>query len=136
PQNGEPYDFEAGRRELLEKANATVPLEEIEILKDYTGLRSGSNDYMPIVGPLVDAKSTLRRFPELAKGAKIDHTEYMYHEGLYMINGTGGYGFVLAPYLASQLCAHLTQSTPVTDGLEPSRFFKRWVKNADQGEKQ
>jgi tRNA 5-methylaminomethyl-2-thiouridine biosynthesis bifunctional protein len=130
-QNDEPYDIEAGRRELIEKALATVPLEEVEVVRDYVGLRSGSNDYMPIVGPLVNAAATLRRHPELAKGAKMDSSEYVYHKDLYMINGTGGYGFVLAPYLASQLCAHLTEGKPVTDGLEPSRFFKRWVKSAE-----
>ncbi|MEA3522053.1 MAG: FAD-dependent oxidoreductase, partial [Campylobacterota bacterium] len=44
-KNSETYDIEAGRAELLEKASQTIELKDIEIVKDYTGLRSGSNDY-------------------------------------------------------------------------------------------
>lgn len=46
----EPYDIESGRAELLEKAAHSIELEDVEVIKDYTGLRSGSFDYMPLVG--------------------------------------------------------------------------------------
>ncbi len=135
-KSNEAYDIEAGRKELIEKATATVALENIEVLKDYTGLRSGSNDYMPLLGRIVDAAATLRRYPELAKGASIDEADYRYHPDLYMINGTGGYGFVLAPYLASQFSEHIISGTSVDARLEPSRFFKRWVKSAGNEERE
>lgn len=129
-RSAEPYDFEAGRRELIEKATETVALENVEILRDYTGLRSGSNDYLPILGPLVDTAATLEQFPELAHGAAVDPEAYRYHEGVYMINGSGGYGFVLAPYLASQFAEHLRRALPLDPAMLPSRFFTRWVKRA------
>jgi tRNA 5-methylaminomethyl-2-thiouridine biosynthesis bifunctional protein len=127
-RNAEPYDYEAGRAELIAKATGTVKLENIEILRDFTGLRSGSNDYMPLLGSIVDADATLQAHPELRKGAKLEASGYVNYEGLYMINGTGGYGFVLGPYLAKQFADHLVHGTPVDPALEPSRFFRRWVK--------
>ena len=123
-----PYDVEAGRKELLEKVRSTVRLGEIEILRDYTGLRSGSNDYLPMLGRLVDSEATLAAHPELRKGARVAPEAYCYHEGLYMINGSGGYGFVLAPYLAAQLERHIGRGEPIDPRIEPSRFFGRWAK--------
>jgi tRNA 5-methylaminomethyl-2-thiouridine biosynthesis bifunctional protein len=135
PQRSEePYDIESGRKELIEKATGTVRLEAVEVLRDYTGLRSGSNDYLPLLGRLVDAEATLREYPQLQKGQSIDPDTYRYHPDLYMINGSGGYGFVLAPYLASMLCRHLVKEEPLDPQLEPLRFFNRWVKMADNDE--
>ena len=127
-RNPEPYDYEAGRAELIAKATGTVKLENIEVLRDFTGLRSGSNDYMPLLGSVVDSGATLQAYPELRKGAKLEGSAYVNHEGLYMINGTGGYGFVLGPYLAKQFAEYLTGGGTIDPTLEPSRFFRRWVK--------
>ena len=89
----EPYDIEAGREELLEKASRTMKLENIEIIKDYTGLRSGSFDYMPMVGSLVLSKETLQNREIRFKVKNPNYEEYTYYPNLYMINGSGGYGF-------------------------------------------
>lgn len=123
-----PYDFEQGRAELLEKAARTVRLENVEILKDYTGLRSGSNDYYPIVGKVADAKATLERHPELLKGTKTDAASFVYYPELYMLNGTGGYGFVLAPLLSSILASELLGGAALPGALDPARFLYRWAK--------
>jgi hypothetical protein len=48
---------------LLEKASKTLKLNNINIINDYTGLRSGSNDYLPMLGSLVDAEATLENIP-------------------------------------------------------------------------
>jgi len=130
-RNPEPYDYEAGRAELIAKATGTVKLENIEILRDFTGLRSGSNDYMPLLGSIVDSEATLQLHPELRSGAKLAASAYVDHEGVYMINGTGGYGFVLGPYLAQQFADHLKTGRPIDPLLAPSRFFSRWVKRAE-----
>jgi len=123
-----PYDFEKGRAELLAKAAKTVALEDVEVLKDYTGLRSGSNDYYPLVGPVADAEASLRAHPELRKGVKISADALVYYPDLYMVNGTGGYGFVMGPLLGRYLASYLLEGTPVPAALEPARFFYRWVK--------
>ncbi len=127
PDAGEEYDLETGRKELLEKTRATLKLDAIDVVRDYTGLRSGTNDYMPIIGPLVDTEASLAAFPELLQGVKT--TKHLtYHPEVYMINGSGGYGYVLAPYLAQKLCEHIVNDAPFDASLLPERFFYRSVK--------
>jgi len=124
----EPYDIEAGRAELLEKASRTIDLENVEVVKDYTGLRSGSFDYMPLVGSLVLSNETLQNKNIQFKVKKADYSEYEYYPNLYMINGNGGYGFVLAPYLAKILKEHIMSAKKISDRISPARFFARWAK--------
>jgi len=124
----QPYDIEAGREELLEKASRTMNLENVEVVKDYTGLRSGSFDYMPLVGSLVLSRETLQNKNIRFKVKKADYSEYEYYPNLYMINGNGGYGFVLAPYLAKILKEHILSAKKTSDRIAPARFFARWAK--------
>ena len=124
----EKYDFSKGREELLQKASKSIELKDIEIVKDYVGLRSGSFDYMPMVGSLVLSKETLMDKSINFKVKKADTSKYLYYPNLYMINGSGGYGFVLAPYLAKILKEHILSDTKISDRVAPSRFFARWAK--------
>ena len=128
PTNEEPYDIESGREELLEKASRTVNLENVKILCDYAGLRSGSNDYIPLLGSLVDSEATLNLHPQLQYGRAVPSSEFVTYPNVTMINGSGGYGFVLAPYLASRLRDYLVENKPLDERLSPSRFFARWIK--------
>jgi len=128
PFSGEPYDREQGRAQLIEKASKTLKLNNINIINDYTGLRSGSNDYLPMLGSLVDAEATLQKYPHLKHGERVDPSEYTYYPNLTMINGSGGYGFVLAPYLAKRLGEWLAAGKELNPTLSPSRFFPRWAK--------
>lgn len=113
-----PYDLKQGRRELLQKASQTVKLEDVKILQDYTGLRSGSHDYLPLVGSLVDSANSS------------DGTRF--YRDIYMINGSGGYGFVLAPYIAKQLSDHITKNSEIDSELNPARFFYRYQKKQNR----
>jgi tRNA 5-methylaminomethyl-2-thiouridine biosynthesis bifunctional protein len=124
----EPYDVERGRAELLEKAAKTVELENVQVLKDYTGLRSGSNDYYPIAGRVAEADASLKRHHELLKGVKTDAEALVFHPDLYMINGTGGYGFVLGPLLAHFLASDILGTAVLPKTLDPTRFLYRWAK--------
>ncbi len=129
PQTSEqPYDLDAGREELLEKAARTLELKNIEIIQDYMGLRSGSYDYLPIVGPLVLSQETLQNTSLRLKVKNADYEEFSYYPNLSMINGSGGYGFVLAPYLAKILKEHIKSGKKVSDIVAPARFFARWAK--------
>ncbi|WP_345974233.1 FAD-dependent oxidoreductase [Sulfurimonas sp. HSL3-7] len=132
PFGDESYDYEAGREELLQKALKSVRLEDVEVLRDYTGLRSGSNDYLPIAGRVVDASGSLARGLDLINIKKIGDEQFVYYPELYMINGSGGYGFVFAPYLAKQLSDHICKGQALDPELSPSRFFKRWAKKRAQ----
>ena len=124
----EAYAVEEGRAELLEKASRTLELEDVEVIRDYTGLRSGSFDYMPMIGPLVISRETLQTKGIVLKTKKPDYSAYSYYPNLYMINGSGGYGFVLAPYLAKLLREHIVQNREISPRLSPARFFARWAK--------
>ncbi len=128
PFSGEPYDVEQGRIILIEKAQRTLKLNKIKVLNDYIGLRSGSNDYLPMLGSLVNAKETLEKFPHLQHGQVVNSSEFVYYPNLTMINGSGGYGFVLAPYLAKRLAKYLVEGKQLDLMLSPSRFFPRWAK--------
>ncbi|MEA1956432.1 MAG: FAD-binding oxidoreductase [Campylobacterota bacterium] len=123
-----PYDVQEGRTELLEKASRTINLENIEIIKDYTGLRSGSFDYIPMLGRIVLSSETLSLDERKLKTKKPNYDEYTYYPNLYMINGNGGYGFVLAPYLAKMLSEEILEDKKISDRLSPARFFARWAK--------
>jgi len=122
------YDIQEGRDELLQKANKTLKLEDVEVLKDYTGLRSGSFDYIPMVGMVVDSKKTLALQGINFKTKKPSYDDYIYYPNLYMINGNGGYGFVLAPYLAKILKENILNAKKIDNSLLPARFFARWAK--------
>ena len=124
----EPYDVSKGREELLEKASRTLKLEDVEVVRDYTGLRSGSFDYMPLIGSLVLSSETLANKKINFKVKKADYSEYDYYPNLTMINGSGGYGFVLAPYLAKLLSEYILSNKPISPRLSPARFFARWAK--------
>ena len=126
-----PYDFGKGRRELLEKAARTVRLENVEVLRDYTGLRSGSNDYYPLLGRVADAYASLDKSPELAKGLKVQKDELAYYPELFMINGTGGYGFVMGPLLGRMLASSFLEGKAPPAALDPTRFLYRWAKRRE-----
>lgn len=115
-----------GEARLIELALKSVKLEDIRIHSSFTGMRSGSNDYLPILGPVVKAKESILAHPEILKGAK--DTDLEYYPELYSINGVGGYGFVLAPYLSSLMTEYIVNGNELPEYLAPKRFFYRWAK--------
>ncbi len=117
---------EEGESMLVTLAEKSVKLDDLKILGSFTGMRSGSNDYLPILGPVVKANESLLKYPMLLKGAK--DTQLEYYPDLFMINGVGGYGFVLAPYLSHLMAEHLTENKDLPEFLLTERFFYRWVK--------
>jgi len=124
----EVYNKEQGRAELLEKAQKTFNLEEIEIIQDFTGLRSGSSDYMPLVGKVAISKESMKLGRYKLENKKTDFEEYSYYPELYMLNGSSGYGFVFAPLLAKMLKEHIVQGKKISARLSPSRYFSRWAR--------
>ena len=124
-----PYDFEAGREELLEKASRTLELEDVKIVKDYVGLRSGSIDYLPVLGEVVDVDDSLQTMQHRQIFTKKPNFEDVSRKkGLYIINGSAGYGFVLAPMLSRVLCDTITNDVTTPKQLDNARFFFRWAK--------
>ena len=126
-ESNESYDVEVGRKELLEKATKTLPLKDVEVLEDHLGVRSASIDHLPLVGPVVDADKTVKKLPKIVKGKKYRDNEYEYFKEIYMINGVGGYGFVVGPYLADILSRHIISGESIDKKLLPSRFLRRYL---------
>ncbi|OHD86747.1 MAG: hypothetical protein A3I60_00815 [Sulfuricurvum sp. RIFCSPLOWO2_02_FULL_43_45] len=81
-----------------------------------------------MLGRLVESDATLQKYPHMRHGEAIDPSEYIYYPNLTMINGSGGYGFVLAPYLAKRLKEYIVDGVSIDPILSPSRFFPRWAK--------
>lgn len=113
---------------LLEKANDIISLENVDIIKEYIGARACSYDYFPIVGDVIDSKKTLKEFPSLINGTKISDDKFIKYKNLFILNGVGGRGFVLAPYLAKQLVDKIINNNDIDKNITVNRVFKKDVR--------
>lgn len=113
---------------LLKKASDILDIQNINILKKYGGARAASVDYFPIVGTVINAQKTIKEFPYLTKGTYVPSHRFTRYKKLFLLNGLGGRGFVLAPYLAYHLSQFLFNNTKLPDTITIDRLFKREVK--------
>ena len=123
---------------LIALANDIIKLENVEVIDVKIGARASSNDYFPMIGKLVDSKKSIEKFPHLLNGTHIKNSMLETVNNLYVINGVGGRGFVLSPYLANELVEHIINDKQIEDNLSNHRLFKRWSKkqkNKDIGKK-
>ena len=124
-----PYDYESGREELIAKALLTLPLQDVEVVEDFVGLRSGSVDYFPLLGEVLDHKASLSQMSHRQIYTKTPNfKDVKRHEGLYVINGSAGYGFVLAPMLSRLTADAIVHQATIPKELDNARFFFRWAK--------
>ncbi len=125
-------DLEAAAREdrygLLKRAEAFLTMPDAEILAIYTGYRSYSFDYFPIVGQAVDAEATQRACPGIGGGARVPAEKFHYYPNLYLHTALGSRGFVFAPYNAKLLADHILHDQPIPDRLLPATRFMKWVR--------
>jgi len=121
-------DMESNHQDLLKKANDIKKLEDVQIIKDYVGARACSVDYFPMIGKIIDGDKTLKEFPYLKNGTNVKEDRFTRYNNLYIINGVGGRGFVLAPYLAKVLVEHIIDDKDIDSSLSVDRLFKRDVK--------
>lgn len=119
---------EKNNKELLEKANDIVKLESVKVIKSYIGARASSVDYFPMVGKLIDTQKTLEEFPYLTNGTHVRSERFTRYDNLYIMNGIGGRGFVLAPFLANILVENIVNNKPIDENVTVDRLFKRFVK--------
>jgi glycine/D-amino acid oxidase-like deaminating enzyme len=121
-------DIEQNHQELLDKANEIMPLKDPKIVADHVGARASSYDYFPVVGSVIDMKKTLKKFPYLIHGTHVLENRFERYSNLWVLNGVGGRGFVLAPYLAKQLVENIIHNKPIESDLKSERLFLRYVK--------
>ena len=114
--------------ELLIKANDIKQIDDINVVNQYVGARACSIDYFPMVGKIINSNKTLEEFPYLKNGTKVDGKRFSRYENLYILNGVGGRGFVLAPYLAKELVNYIINDKDLDENITVDRLFKREVR--------
>lgn len=113
---------------LLKLANEIKTLNDVEVCDIKIGARASSTDYFPMVGKLIDSKTTIKNFPHLVNGSHVKDEMMTNYNNLFVLNGVGGRGFVLSPYLAKKLVDHIIKNNNLESEISNSRLFKRWVK--------
>lgn len=121
-------NIEQNIEDLLTKANDIKNLENIEVINQYIGARACSIDYFPMVGAIIDSKKTVEEFPYLKNGTNVDSKRFTRYKNFYILNGVGGRGFVLAPYLAKQLVDNIVDKKLIDEDIKVDRLFKREVR--------
>ena len=120
-------------KELEQKAKELNPNLNLKLSKLYCGFRSGSRDFFPVVGEVIDVEATYSKNPNITKGAKV---EPIYHKDLYVLNGVGGRGFVFAPYLANILSSAILSKEKIPSLIHPDRLFIKWIRRAKKFQKE
>ncbi|MDD5359602.1 MAG: FAD-dependent oxidoreductase [Sulfurovaceae bacterium] len=110
--------------ELLEKASNIIDTSDFKLIKTYCGMRSGSRDFAPVVGKVIDVKRMFE-YPYILDGRKYP---ILYHENLFILNGLGARGFVLAPYLGNELANLIVEKKPMDKRADSDRLFWNWVR--------
>lgn len=113
---------------LISLANDIKKLEDVEIYDIKIGPRASSVDYFPMVGALINSNTTIDKHPHLINGSHVKDDMLSTYENLYILNGVGGRGFVLSPYLAFNLVENIINKKSLDDEIKVHRMFKRWVK--------
>lgn len=121
-------DIDSNIDELFIKANDIINLKDTKVVNQYVGARACSIDYFPIVADIIDSKKTLEEFPYLKNGTNVDSSRFIRYKNFYILNGVGGRGFVLAPYLAKQLVDNIIDKKPVDNNIKVDRLFKKEVR--------
>jgi tRNA 5-methylaminomethyl-2-thiouridine biosynthesis bifunctional protein len=94
-------------------------------------LRCSAPDYLPIVGPVVDAASFSAVYASLARDARLElEAPSPWCDGLYVNTAHGSRGLVTAPLSGEMLAAYLEDEPAplprvVMEAAHPSRFLLR-----------
>lgn len=115
-------------KKLLELANDIIDLQDVEVCDVKVGARASSVDYFPMVGKMIDSKATIEKYPHLINGSHVKDNMLLTYDNLFVLNGVGGRGFVLSPYLAYKLVENIVKNNELEEDIITHRLFKRWVK--------
>lgn len=115
-------------KELLEKAQEILVIENPTVLEIKAGMRPGSVDYYPILGAVPDIEKNIAEFETICHGTKVPRERLHYLPGLYLHTGHGGRGFVTSPLSARMLAERIVEKRPLPENLDAVRFFYRWMR--------
>lgn len=114
---------------LKEKASSLIDTSDLELKETFCGMRSGSKDYFPLVGKVIDVPFMLETYPAIIRGAK---PEMKYIDNLFICNGLGGRGFVFAPLMAKILAECIIEDKEVDVRVDPDRLFLKWCRKSPE----
>ena len=121
--NGEPL------KEIFKTASTMVDTSDFKLKETFCGMRSGSKDYFPLVGSVIDVSGMLEENPKLPRGMRLkDEPKKM--ENLYVCNGLGGRGFVFAPLMGKILAESIVDGKEVDKRVNPDRLFLKWCRKS------
>ncbi|MEA1953278.1 MAG: FAD-dependent 5-carboxymethylaminomethyl-2-thiouridine(34) oxidoreductase MnmC [Campylobacterota bacterium] len=112
-------------RGLFESASQMVDTSDFVLKETFCGMRSGSKDYFPLVGKVIDVPFMFENYPKIKRGAK---PEFKYIDNLYVCNGLGGRGFVFAPLMAELLAECIVDGKEIDNRVNPDRLFLKWCR--------
>ncbi|MCK5110509.1 MAG: FAD-binding oxidoreductase [Arcobacteraceae bacterium] len=115
-------------QKLLKLSKDILDLKDINVLNIKIGARASSVDYFPMVGELINSQETLLKYPYIKKGSKVPSQNYIKYKNLYLLNGVGGRGFVLSPFLAKQLVDYIVSKKEIDSDIITNRLFQRWAR--------
>lgn len=121
-------------KDLFNEASRMVDTSDFELKDVFCGMRAGSKDYFPLIGPVIDTQEMLKKYPKLVRGEKLSEN-YTRVENLYVCNGLGGRGFVFAPLMAKMLSEHIVEGKAIDKHVHPDRLFLKWCRKSPELER-
>jgi tRNA 5-methylaminomethyl-2-thiouridine biosynthesis bifunctional protein len=110
---------------LFAGASELVDTSDFVLQETFCGMRSGSRDFFPVAGEVVDVPYMLESYPDITRGAK---PPLRHLEGVYVLNGLGGRGFVFSPLMARWLANAIAEGVAIPDSVHPNRLLFKWAR--------
>ena len=114
---------------LFESASQMVDTNDFVLKETFCGMRSGSKDYFPLVGSVIDVPFMLENYPAIKRGAK---PILKMIDNLYVCNGLGGRGFVFSPLMAKLLAEQIVDGKEMDSRVNPDRLFLKWCRKSEE----
>lgn len=114
---------------LFESASQMVDTSDFVLKETFCGMRSGSKDYFPLVGSVIDVPFMLENYPAITRGAK---PTLKHIDSLFVCNGLGGRGFVFAPLMAELLAECIVDGKEMDSRVSPDRLFLKWCRKSEE----
>ena len=126
--NGEPL------KGIFGTAGTMVDTSDFKLKETFCGMRSGSKDYFPLVGSVIDVSEMLEKYPKLPRGLQLKE-QPIKMENLYVCNGLGGRGFVFGPLMGKILAENIVEGKAIDKRVNPDRLFLKWCRKSPELER-
>ena len=114
---------------LFGSASQMVDTSDFVLKETFCGMRSGSKDYFPLVGTVIDVPFMLENYPAITRGAKPTLETI---DKLFICNGLGGRGFVFAPLMAELLAECIVDGKEMDSRVSPDRLLLKWCRKSEE----